>query len=104
MSKKKKSPGAQKRKQEQEKNLAKAEKRRAADKKRAETQRKELVELIRTGKLKISKDPQNKGILSTHSSLQCQPKIRRGDVVIDAHTSTKKEQNLYRLEGDTGWV
>ncbi|OLU35689.1 MULTISPECIES: hypothetical protein [Pseudomonas] len=104
MSKKAKSGGAQKRQQEKERDLAKAEKRRALEKERAAEQLKKTVKFLRSGKVKLKKSKQKQGVLSTFTSMPCQPKIRREDVVIDEHTSPKKEQNPYRLEGDTGWV
>mgnify|MGYP000309314851 CR=1 FL=1 len=104
MSKKAKSGGAQKRQQEKERNLAKAEKRRALEKERAAVQLKKTVEFLRSGKAKFKKSRNQNEAPSMLSSLPQQQIIRREDVVIDAHTSPKKKQNQFRLEGDTGWV
>lgn len=104
MSKKTKSGGAQRRQQEKEKDLAKAEKRRALEKERAAAQLKKTVNFLRSGKAKLKKSKPKQGVLSIFTSLPCQPKIKRENVVIDAHTSPKKVQSEYRLEGDTGWV
>lgn len=103
MSKKSRSTGAKNRNQERERDLAKAEKRRALEKERSDAQRKKTVELLRSGKLKAKKNKPEKGVFSMFSSLYNPPKIRRQDVVIDEHTALKKESNKYRLEGDTGW-
>lgn len=103
MSKKARSAGTQKRDKEKERDLQKAEKRRALEKERRDAQRKKTVELMRNGKLKLKKAQPQKGVYSLHSSLPDQPAIRREDVVIDKNTSVKKEPNQYRLEGDTGW-
>lgn len=103
MSKKARSTGAQNRKQEIQRDLAKAEKRRTLEKERAEAQRKKTVEYLRSGKLKHKKGKPGKGLFSMFTSLPNQSTIRREDVVIDEHTSSKKEPKQYRLEGDTGW-
>ena len=103
MSKKARSTGAQNRKQERERDLAKAEKRRILERERADTQRKKTVEHLRSGKLKLKKSKPGKGLFSMLSSLPHQSTIRREDVVIDEHTSLKNEPKQYRLEGDTGW-
>ncbi|WP_313323351.1 hypothetical protein [Stutzerimonas nitrititolerans] len=104
MSKKARSGGAQKRQQEKERDLAKAEKRRALEKERAAAQLKKTVELLRSGKAKLKKSKCKSEAPSMFSSLSQQTIIRREDVVIDKHTSPKKKQNQFRLEGDTGWV
>lgn len=104
MSKKARAAGARNRKQQKEKDLAVAEKRRALEKERAAAQRKKTVEYLRSGKSKLKRRKPKKGIASIFSSIPEQPKIRREDVVIDKHTSPKIEPKLYRLEGDTGWV
>lgn len=91
------------RKQEQERDVAKAEKRRALEKERVEARRKKTVEYLRSGRLKLKKGKPAKGLFSMLSTLPNQPVIRREDVVIDEHTSSKKEPKQYRLEGDTGW-
>lgn len=103
MSKKGRSAGAQNRDREREKDLQKAEKRRALERERADAQRKKTVALMRSGKLKLKKAKPQKGLFSMMSSLPNQPAIRREDVIIDKNTSSKKEPNQYRLEGDTGW-
>lgn len=103
MRKKARNTGEKNRNQERERNLAKAEKRRALEKERSDAQRKKTAELLRSGKLKVNKKKPGKGVFSIFSSLHNPPTIRREDVVIDEHTSLKKEPKLYRLEGDTGW-
>lgn len=103
MSKKSRSTGVKNRNQERERDLAKSEKRRALEKERSNAQRKKTAEFLRSGKLKAKKNKPGKGVFSIFSSLINTPIIRREDVVIDEHTSSKKEPKLYRLEGDTGW-
>ncbi|WP_280314242.1 hypothetical protein [Pseudomonas sp. BN605] len=88
---------------ERKKDLQKAEDRRALERDRANAQRKKIVALMRSGKLKLKKAKLQKGLYSMMSSLPNQPVIRREDVVIDENTNSKKEPNQYRLEGDTGW-
>ncbi|UVK81243.1 hypothetical protein LOY46_16885 [Pseudomonas sichuanensis] len=103
MSKKARSSGFQNREKEKEKDINEAEKRRAMEVERRDAQRKKTVELMRNGKLKLKKTKPQKGLYSLRSLLPDQPAIRREDVVIDENTSSKKEPNPYRLEGDTGW-
>jgi len=103
MSKKGRSAGAQKRALEKAKDMAKAEKRRKLEKERADAQRKKTAELLRSGKLKLTKAKHQIGVFALSSSLPHQPAIRRTDVVTDEHTTLKTVPNQYRLEGDTGW-
>ncbi|ATV20821.1 hypothetical protein CFN58_05495 [Pseudomonas avellanae] len=103
MRKKARNTGEKNRNQERERDLAKAEKRRALEKERSDAHRKKTAELLRSGKLKINRKQPEKGVFSIFSSRLNPPKIRREDVVIDEHTSLKKEPKIYRLEGDIGW-
>lgn len=98
------SAGAQKRRKEQEKDLAKAEKRRALEKARAEGNRKRTMELIRSGQIKLAKTKPSSGIFGLHTSLPNLPRVRRDDVVLDEHTTPKKEPSPFTLDGDTRWV
>lgn len=77
---------------------------RVLEKERAEAQLKKTIAYLRSGKIKLKKFKPRKGVLSMFSLLPNQPKIRREDVVIDQQTSSKKEPNQYRLDGDTGWI
>jgi len=56
---------------------------------------------LRSGKLKLKKIKENKVPFPLPLDHQ---RIKREDVVIDRHTTSKKEPNPYRLEGDTGWI
>lgn len=99
MSKKARSQAIQVRKRREEKDLAKAEKRRHLEQLNAVARRLKLIELLRA-KAK-SAQPRK---AATDRNLYCPPpdKIRQEDVIIDAHTDSRKEPRLYRLEGDPG--
>lgn len=99
MSKKRKSAGAQDRDAQRAKDLAKAEKHRALEKERASDRRKQIVERLRSGELKIKKLADQ----SSRPVIPCSRPIRKDGVVMDEHTTLKKVPNHYRLEGYTGW-
>ncbi|AJQ46899.1 MULTISPECIES: hypothetical protein [Pseudomonas] len=103
MSKKARSAGTQKREKEKEKDLQKADRRRALERERADAQRKKTVALMRSGKLKLKKAKPEEELYSMMPSVPNQSAIRREDVVIDKNTDSRKEPNHYKLEGDTGW-
>lgn len=101
MSKKARVASARNRKHQKERDIAEAEKRRALERERADAQRQKTIEQLRSGKLKLKKIKENKVPFPLPLDHQ---RIKREDVVIDRHTTSKKEPNPYRLEGDTGWI